>query len=215
MELKLILPSALTLKTKFYKEFAHDGFLSKAFLDRPGNMSEEEIEQVIKECLKQNRQAQKILYKAFYSFAMGICLRYSSNRYEAVEIVNQGFLQVLTNLHKYNNQHPIKSWIGKIMINSSIDYYRSNLKKNTLQDPERADEVIINEEDSYGKLKYEDFLKMVQKLPASYRTVFNMFAIEGYSHDEISKKLAINIGTSKSNLYKARAILKEMILMIG
>ena len=99
-------------------------------------MSESNIEQLIYECIKQSRSAQKTLYKSFYGFAMAICLRYSNNRYEASEIVNQGFLKVFTSLHKRNPQHSFNAWLKKIMVNTSIDHYRSNIKTAAFEDIE-------------------------------------------------------------------------------
>lgn len=173
-------------------------------------MGEAEVQKLITGCLEQNRIDQKMLYKAFYGFAMGICLRYAGNRYEASEIMNQGFYKVFKNLNKYDPAKPFKAWLGRIMMNTSIDYYRSNLKMAYTEDIETAAD-IGNDELPDRKLRYEDLLAMVQKLPQAYRTVFNLYAIEGYTHEEIGEMLGISSGTSKSNLFKAREKLKNMI----
>ncbi len=173
-------------------------------------MGEEELHQLIKGCLKQDRKCQKLLYKAFYGFSMGICLRYAGNRDEACEVMNQGFFKVFTHLDSYDTSRPFKAWLGKIMMNVSIDYYRANLKMAYTEDLEKAEN--ISDGNLVDKnLNYNDLLRMVQQLPQAYRTVFNLFAIEGYSHDEIAAMLNINAGTSKSNLHKARQKLKQMI----
>lgn len=174
-------------------------------------MGEEELHQLIKGCIKQDRKCQKTLYKAFYGFSMGICLRYANDREEAAEVMNQGFFKVFTHIGSFDTSRPFKAWLGKIMMNVSIDYYRANLKMAYTEDLDQAEHV--SDGDVADKnLNYADLLAMVQRLPQAYRTVFNLFAIEGYSHEEIASMLNINAGTSKSNLHKARQKLKNMIL---
>lgn len=174
-------------------------------------MSEEELHQLIAGCLKQDRKCQKMLYKAFYGFAMGICLRYAGDRDEAADVMNQGFLKVFTHITKYDAGRPFKAWLGKIMMNTSIDHYRANLKMAYTDDLDKA-EHLSDSELPDRKLNYDDLLTMIQQLPQAYRTVFNLFAIDGYTHEEIAVMLNINTGTSKSNLHKARQKLKQMIL---
>jgi len=174
-------------------------------------MGEEELHQLIRGCIKQDRKCQKMLYKAFYGFAMGICLRYANNRDEAAEVMNQGFFKVFTHIDRFDMTRPFKAWLGKIMMNVSIDFYRANLKMAYTDDLEKA-EHISDGDVTDKNLHYNDLLAMVHQLPPAYRTVFNLFAIEGYSHEEIAEMLNINTGTSKSNLHKARQKLKKMIL---
>jgi len=174
-------------------------------------MGEEELHQLIRGCIKQDRKCQKMLYKAFYGFAMGICLRYANDRDEAAEVMNQGFFKVFTHIGSFDTTRPFKAWLGKIMMNVSIDFYRANLKMAYTEDLEAAEHVSDGEL-ADRNLSYSDLLAMVQQLPQAYRTVFNLFAIEGYSHEEIGEMLNINAGTSKSNLHKARQKLKQMIL---
>jgi len=177
-------------------------------------MGDEELYQLIRGGIDQNRRSQKLLYKEFYGFAMAICLRYTGGRDEAAEVMNQGFLKVFNNIHKFNEERRFKAWLGKIMINVSIDFYRRNLKIACSEELEKAEHIADG--DWVDKnLNYNDLLAMVQRLPLAYRTVFNLFAIDGYSHEEIGEMLNINMGTSKSNLFKARLKLKKMILMAG
>lgn len=174
-------------------------------------MGEKELRQLISGCVKQDRKSQKLLYKAFYGFAMSICLRYTGSRDEASEVMNQGFLKVFMHIDRYNPEAPFNAWLGRIMINVSIDFYRANLKVWNTEDIDTA--VDVSSDEMVDKnLNYEDLLAMVRQLPQAYRTVFNLFAIEGYSHDEIGEMLKISTGTSKSNLFKARQKLKEMII---
>jgi RNA polymerase sigma factor (sigma-70 family) len=174
-------------------------------------MGEEELHQLIGGCIRKNSGSQKMLYKAFYGFSMAICLRYANNREEAAEVMNQGFFKVFTRIDTYDTTRPFKAWLGKIMTNVSIDYYRANLKMAYAEDLDKAENVTDGELPD-RKLNYDDLLAMVQRLPNAYRTVFNLYAIEGYTHEEIGDMLDISSGTSKSNLHKARQKLKQMIL---
>jgi RNA polymerase sigma-70 factor (ECF subfamily) len=175
-------------------------------------MVEDKLKQLIEGCKKQNRQSQQLLYQEFYSFAMRICARFVHNNYEASEVLNDGFFKALTNIDKYDENRSFKTWLSKIMYNTSIDYYRSNLKNNKMQELDSVNGVEIDAEVE-KKLEYEDLLAMVQKLSPSYRVVFNLFAIDCYSHEEIAKMLGISEGASRSNLHKARQKLKQMIIL--
>lgn len=174
-------------------------------------MENAELDKLLEGCRSQSRKDQKTLYQTFYGFAMGICLRYAGNRYEAAEIMNQGFLKVFLNLNKYDKGRPFKAWVGRIMINTSINYYQSNLKMSCMDDLDKAVD-FNNSELPDSKLKYKDLLAMIQRLPQAYRAVFNLYAIEGYTHEEIGRLLGISNGTSKSNLFKARDKLKKMVM---
>src|SRR5215510_10049518 len=126
-------------------------------------MVDKEIHQLIEGCIKQDRKCQKLLYKAFYGFAMGICLRYANNRDEAAEVMNQGFFKVFTRIETYDISRPFKAWLGKIMMNVSIDYYRANLKMAYTEDLDKAEQISDGDLPD-KKLSYDDLLKMVQKL---------------------------------------------------
>jgi RNA polymerase sigma factor (sigma-70 family) len=161
-------------------------------------------------CLNGNRSDQKELYKAFYGMAFNVCLRYAGNRNDASEIVNQGFLNVFSNLKKYRKDMLFGVWLKNIMVNKAIDYYRKILKLTLQDDPDDAEYLSSNDLPE-NKIMYEDFLKIIQTLPIVCRIVFNLYAIEGYSHNEISVKLRISHESSKSNLAKARRKLQSKI----
>jgi len=142
---------------------------------------------------------------------MGICLRYSRTREEAVEIVNDGFIKIFTKLDRYSKGLSFKGWLRRIMINSAIDYFRRNEKHYNSLDIshgqyETANETILDQ------LAAEEIIAAIQRLPPSYRLVFNLFAIEGFKHEEIAHQLNISIGTSKSNLAIARIKLQKILL---
>ncbi len=173
-------------------------------------ISETELKVLISRCIRKDLNAQELLYRNFYGYAMGICLRYSSNRYDARIIVNDGFLKVFNNLYKFDSEKPFNPWLGRIMSNTAIDHYRSELKHMNLLDISDVDEVFESAAIE-SKLHYEELIKLIQELPPSYRTVFNLYAIDGFTHEEISKKLKISVGGSKSNLFKARKKLQELL----
>lgn len=150
----------------------------------------------------------------FYNYAMSICLRYSKDREEAVEIVNDGFVKLFSNLDRYRDNTSFKAWLRRILINSSIDYYRRNEKHYHNVDISYAKHEYITE-DAVSKISEQEIVDLIRELPPSYRLVFNLFVIEGFNHREISNKLNISIGTSKSNLAIARSKLKRRLLTMN
>lgn len=173
-------------------------------------MVERELQQIIDGCIEQDRHSQELLYKKLYGFAMKICLRYTENRYEAADVLNEGFFKAFTNMEKYDKNWPFKTWLSKIMHNASIDYYRTNFKWSQLVGIEKSD-TKISEAAVEHKLDYEDLLSLIQRLPPAYRLVFNLYAVDGYSHEEIAEMTGITASTSRSNLYKARVKLQQML----
>jgi RNA polymerase sigma-70 factor (ECF subfamily) len=173
-------------------------------------MVEQELQRIIDGCIEHDRNSQELLYKRLYGFAMKICLRYADNRYEASEVLNEGFFKAFTNIGKYDKSWPFKAWLSKIMYNASIDYYRTNLKWSQFVGLEKSD-VKINEATVEHKLDYEDLLSLIQRLPPAYRIVFNLYAVDGYSHEEIAQMTGISASTSRSNLHKARLKLQKML----
>jgi len=137
-------------------------------------------------------------------------MRYSRNEDDAVEIVNDSFMKVFKNIDKFNAQQPFKPWFRRILINTSINHLKKNekFKKQESMDNHRD---IMATEDILSKINYQEMIKLVQTLSTAYRTVFNMYVIDGFKHNEIAKILGISVGTSKSNLAKAKGKLREMI----
>jgi RNA polymerase sigma-70 factor (ECF subfamily) len=161
-------------------------------------------------CRKGDRKSQDKLYKQFYGYAMGVCLRYARSREEAIEIVNDGFFKILTNLDKYSPGLSFKGWLRTIMINSSIDHFRRNEKHYHHVDISYTkNEHLLP--DVLSSMAEEVIINAIQELPPSYRLVFNLYAVEGYKHSEIAQKLNISEGTSKSNLNMARIKLKKYL----
>jgi RNA polymerase sigma factor (sigma-70 family) len=174
-------------------------------------MNEEiELQELIKACRSRDRKSQDKLYKQFYSYAMGICLRYSRSRAEAIEILNDGFYKIMTNFDKYSAGLSFKGWIRRIMVNASIDHYRRNEKHYSNVDISYAKNEYVSP-DILNSLSEQTIINAIQGLPPSYRIVFNLYCIEGYMHSEIAQKLNISEGTSKSNLNIARIKLKRLL----
>jgi RNA polymerase sigma factor (sigma-70 family) len=161
--------------------------------------------------VKGDRKSQEKLYKSYYSYAMAICLRYTKNKDEAMEICNDGFMKVFLKGEQFDTKYPFKAWLKRIMVNTAIDFNRKNQKHSNHDDIETAYNLSSNYENAVDYLGYEHLLSLIQKLSPSYREVFNLFAIDGYSHEEISEILGIPVGTSKSKLSRARESLRQMI----
>ena len=176
-------------------------------------IEEKQLYQLLDSCRSGNRNSQDRVYKLFYAYAIGVCLRYSRTRDEAIEIVNDGFLKIFSKLDKYSKGLSFKGWVRKIMIHSAIDYFRRNEKHYHSLDISYAQyQDDPSTESVLEKLSAEEIMKAVQTLPASYRIVFNLYAIEGFKHEEIANQLNISVGTSKSNLSIARDKLKRMLI---
>lgn len=181
-----------------------------AFQDTHTNY-DPQLKKIIEGCLEDRQDAQRQLFKLYFGYAKSICLRYSSNKEEAEEILNTGFLKVFRALPKYDNIQPFRAWLRVIMINTAIDYYRKE-QKHSKNIPLGETFDVPFEDDILDKISAEEILDLVQQLPTSYRTVFMLYVVDGYNHREIGELLGIAEGTSKSNLAVARTKLKVMLL---
>jgi RNA polymerase sigma factor (sigma-70 family) len=161
-------------------------------------------------CQKENRGSQKLIYQEFYSYGMSICLRYAENRNEAVEILNDGFMKIFDNIKKFDMNLPFKPWLRKILVNTAINFFHQRqrqIKTEELCSGEREADVEV----ILSGISYNEVISLLQQLSPAYRTVFNLYVIEGYKHDEIANLLGISAGTSKSNLFKAKEHLKKIL----
>lgn len=165
---------------------------------------------LIQACSRKEKWAQKELYETYYGKMIGVCLRYSNNHEDARDILHEGFIKVFRNIHKYNPGTSLGAWIRRIMINTSIDFYRKSIRRRT-EDIEHAQHETSDEVDAISNCSAKEIMLCVQQLSPAYRTVFNLYAIEGYSHREIAEQLKISESTSRSNLVKARTKLKQML----
>ncbi|WP_215223580.1 RNA polymerase sigma factor [Echinicola shivajiensis] len=174
-------------------------------------MNYEPDQRLIKGLLKNDRKSQELLYKQFYSYGMSVCLRYTSNRNDAVEVLNDSFMKVFTKIQQYDEQYAFKTWFRRILINSSINHNKSKLNNHHALSLDEVVEVEDKQSSIINELSYEELIKLIQSLSPMYRTVFSLYVIEGYSHLEIAELLGISEGASKSNLSRARLNLRELL----
>ena len=168
-------------------------------------------DELVQGCIDGGRKYQKLLYERYYGSMMVVCMRYTNDREEARDVLHEAFIKVFRNLKKFSRGTNLGAWIRRIMVNTAIDHYRKSAKRPALVEINQAvHEVDVH--DVVAEMGANEILGLVQRLSPAYRTVFNLYVIEGYSHKEIGKLLGISEGTSKSNLAKARAKLQKMIL---
>lgn len=174
------------------------------------SVHESEFPQLLQGCRAQHRASQQRLYALYYNYAMSVARRYTDRLESTEEVVNDAFFKVFTKLHLYSESVPFKMWFRRIIINTAIDRYRSALHQAEFQEfapgnePETDMGVVEN-------LTREQIIGMLDQLPPAYRTVFNLFVVDGYSHEEISENLQISVGASKSNLSRARQHIKKLL----
>lgn len=176
------------------------------------------LQNIINGCIQNNQRDQKYLYEKYYGYCLKTVFRYIYRYDKAVDVVNDGFVKVFRNFSKFqfrdseNLEMILMGWMRMIMINTAIDHLRKN---NFL--PEIGDiseSIWLHEDKSQGSdhaLMYKELVKEIKKLPPSYRTVFNLYVIDGFTHQEIANQLGISVGTSKSNLSKARVLLQKIL----
>jgi RNA polymerase sigma-70 factor (ECF subfamily) len=173
-------------------------------------MSELELNEIINSCRERNRASQGRLYNLFYNYAMTVARRYVGASHEAEEVVNDAFFKVFTKLDLYGGELSFKSWFRKIIVNTAIDRIRAQQRLPKLQELDYTAADAPMEAELLATMTKQQILNSVEKLPPAYRTVFNMYVVDECSHEEISQMLGISVGGSKSNLSRARQILKSI-----
>lgn len=168
------------------------------------------LDQTLNGCRKNERASQERLYAHFYNYAMTVARRYSGDIETAEELVNDAFFKVFTKMHLYSGTLPFQLWLRRIVINTAIDRFRSNMNRLQLVElqPWHEEEASSGIEEN---LTHQQILKMLDQLPPAYRTVFNLYVVDGFSHEEIGNLLDISVGASKSNLSRARQHLKSIL----
>ena len=176
-------------------------------------MSEENLNLtlILQGCLRGNRNSQRKLYEHFYGYAMNVCLRYSKNREEAVEILNDAFLKALTKIDQYDPAYPFRGWLRRILIHSAIDYHRKNHKHAEHLELTALTDVADGDMPMPRISPDEDVLPALQQLTPAYRMVFILFVMEGYKHHEIAEMLDISVSTSRSNFIRAKEKLRAIL----
>jgi RNA polymerase sigma factor (sigma-70 family) len=171
-----------------------------------------DIKKIIKGCIAGNRRDQELLYRRHSGKLYAVCLRYARNDEEARDILQEGFIKIFENLHHYKNEGSFEGWVRRIVVNTALEKFRSRHNLFRVDDIDTISEHEAEAEgEDYTGLDAIDLLYIIKELPPKYRMVFNLYAIEGYSHKEISRMLNISEGTSKSNLSRARTILQRKV----
>lgn len=171
------------------------------------------IDSLFFDCKNGDRRAQKELFNRTAQTMLGLCYRYAKNTEDAEDILQNGYIKVFKNLHSFKQNGSFEGWIKKIMINTAITYYRQSKNDPYTTDyTEIENSMSSNDFSIIQTMEYQELLELVQSLPEKYRLVFNLYLIEGYSHQEIADLLEISENTSKSQLFRAREILKNKIL---
>jgi RNA polymerase sigma factor (sigma-70 family) len=168
-------------------------------------------DQLLDGCIRDQRLAQEALYKKYAPTMFGICLRYAVDRPQAEDIMQEGFVKVFTHIKQFRREGSFEGWMKRIFVNTAIEWLRKNSVMNQMLD---VDVTPLNrvQPDDFHHLSAKDLLGFVQSLAPGYRTVFNLYAIEGYSHKEIGEMLGISEGTSKSQFARARYMLEKIVL---
>jgi RNA polymerase sigma-70 factor (ECF subfamily) len=173
----------------------------------------QQLQQIIDGCIEGQRKYQYKFYNLFASKMMGVCLRYAKNQAEAEDILQDGFVKVFSNMHKFQPYGSFEGWVRRIFVNTAIEYYRQR-RRFMINDIELENQDFEFGDDVVDKMAAEEIIALIRDMPDGYRMVFNMYAIEGYSHKEIADELGISVGTSKSQYSRARSYLQKQMAEI-
>ncbi len=167
-------------------------------------------ENFINACIAKDGVALKKLYEDHYPMMYPVCKRYANNDEDALDILHDGFIKVFKNIDKYQVNTSLAAWIKRVMVNTSIDYYRRETRRRA-SDIEDAKHLASDTPDALSNISAEEIINLLQHLSPAYRSVFNLYVIEGYSHIELANLLGISESTSRSNLVKARTKLRDLL----
>jgi len=171
--------------------------------------------EMIELCLKNDVRAQELFYRQYAGKMFGVCLRYAGNPMEAEDILQEGFIRTFLNLHHFRFEGSLEGWIRRTMVNTAINHYKKQLKFQKEVEIREAVTFATNQEDVLSKLSTEELLGIIRELPTGYRTVFNLYVMEGYTHKEIGDLLGISENTSKSQFSRARNAIMNNLLKIN
>lgn len=168
-------------------------------------------ETLVKKCVSGNAKAQKTLFDTYAPKMMGVSLRYMRDVASAEDVLQNGFIKVFNNLNKFDNRGSLEGWIRRIVVNTALDEIRKNKKRQNDIDITESEYLSPQNDFILENLMAEDLMKLIQTLPEGYRTVFNLFAIEGYSHKEIADQLGVSENTSKSQYSRAKGFIRKLL----
>jgi RNA polymerase sigma-70 factor (ECF subfamily) len=170
---------------------------------------------LVKYCINGDQKAQRMLFEMYAPKMLGVCLRYAKNKEQAEDALQDGFVKVFSNLEKFSGEGSLEGWVRRIMVNTSLDHIRKDVKLQNNVSWDDVDFKVENDSFILEGLMAEDLLKLINSMPQGYKMVFNLFAIEGYSHKEIALKLNISENTSKSQYSRARAYIQTKLEELG
>lgn len=169
-------------------------------------------EQLVKECVSGNAIAQKKFYDLFARKMLGVCMRYTKDIDEAQDVLQDGFIKIFNKLPDFESKGSLEGWVRRIMVNTALDHYRKNKKHQANVDVNSVEYMLEKDDFTIESINAEDLLKIIQAIPEGYRVVFNLFAIEGYSHKEIADRLGVTESTSKSQFSRAKKLLRKLLI---
>jgi RNA polymerase sigma factor (sigma-70 family) len=175
-------------------------------------MTDNELTIILNGCREKQQSSQHKLYSLFYNYAMTVARRYVISTHDTEEVVNDSFMKVFNKIEQYSYEASFKAWLRRIVVNTAIDHIRAQKRQPKVSDIEHFEFETEIETDILAAMSKAELLELVKQLPPAYRTCFNLYVIDEYSHDEIAELLGISQGTSKSNLARARQFLKKLIL---
>ncbi|MCB0638541.1 MAG: RNA polymerase sigma factor [Lewinella sp.] len=172
--------------------------------------AEQDLDAILAGCRQQHRRSQQALYRLFYAYGMSIAIRYVGNERDAVTVLNDGFLKVFRYIRRFDTTKDFKPWFRQIVVNVAINHIKRQEQYKKEVSMEEGQTISAREE-ILSRISYQELMALVQSLSVAYRTVFNLYVIDGYRHEEIAGMLGISASTSKSNLARAREKLRVMI----
>lgn len=170
----------------------------------------EDLKTIIKDCAAGDVRAQETLYRMFAPKMFGVCLRYAKDNTEAEDNLQEGFIKVFTKIKSFRHEGSFEGWIRRIMVNVSLEKFRKQHVMHPVEDV-AVYETVNFSDDIIAKISADELVELIQELPPRYKMVFNLFVMEDFNHQEISEEMNISVGTSKSNLARARDILKRKV----
>jgi RNA polymerase sigma factor (sigma-70 family) len=174
----------------------------------------EELNELITDCKAGKREAQAKLYRLFSPILFGVCKRYARDTSEAEDFLHEGFMIIFSKIDQFAFKGSFEGWMKRIMVNLALERYRTRYRMHTVEDIVVYESRSINE-DVYGEINAKQLLEYISELSPRYKMVFNLYAIDGFTHKEIAEQMGINEGTSKSNLNRARKILQDKVEQMG
>ncbi len=183
-------------------------------MSKKDNLANEQ--ELISACIDNNPRAQKLLFEMYAGKMLGVCSRYCPNLEDAKDALHEGFIKIFKQIDKFNGNSKLQTWMTRIMIFTAIDHFKRSIKFNYYENDEdiyKATNKEISEEVEYDdeKVNINDLYAVINELPQGYKMVFNLYAIDGFTHKQIAEKLGISEGTSKSQLARARKLLQTLV----